>query len=428
MIRITRGANEVLLGYDAVGRRQTLTLPNGIVATHSYDDASQLVGIQYSRGGSTLGDLTYAYDAAGQRIEMGGSFARMTLPQPLNNAAYNAANRLTNWEGVVQTYDLNGNLTNDGSRTYTWDTRNRLSGITGGATAAFKYDGTNRRYEKTVAGVATGFLYDGLNPAHELTGTTTAVKASLMTGSGLDQFFARIDTAGTSSMITDGLGSTIALAGANGAVATQYTYEPYGKTTQIGAASENAFQYTGRENDVTGLYYYRARYYDPDKSRFLSEDPIGLAGGANVYAYVGGNPISYVDPLGLDLTVSFNGSAAAGAGHVGFSVNSPNTVGQRPQPGQNPLAIAAGRNMPGEISPDPAPDARVVIPTTSQQDRQAQQCIDQRTREQQDYNLYRNNCAQFVGQCLRAAGVPVPETRYPRTLFNDLERRFGGRQ
>ena len=289
---------EVLLGYDAVGRRQTLTLPNGIVATHSYDDASQLVGIQYSRGSSTLGDLTYAYDAAGQRIEMGGSFARMTLPQPLNNAAYNAANRLTNWEGVVQTYDLNGNLTNDGSRTYTWDTRNRLSGITGGATAAFKYDGTNRRYEKTVAGVSTGFLYDGLNPAHELTGTTTAVKASLMTGSGLDQFFARIDTAGTSSMITDGLGSTIALAGANGAVATQYTYEPYGKTTPIGAASENAFQYTGRENDGTGLYYYRARYYDPAKSRFLSEDPIGLAGGINVYAYVGGNPISATDPTG----------------------------------------------------------------------------------------------------------------------------------
>ena len=229
---------------------------------------------------------------------MGGSFARMTLPQPLNNAAYNAANRLTNWEGVAQTYDLNGNLTNDGSRTYTWDTRNRLSGITGGATAAFKYDGTNRRYEKTVAGVATGFLYDGLYPVHELTGTTTAVKASLMTGSGLDQFFARIDTAGTASMITDGLGSTIALAGANGAVATHYTYEPYGKTTPIGAASENAFQYTGRENDVTGLYYYRARYYDPAKSRFLSEDPIGLAGGINTYAYVGGNPVIYRDPLG----------------------------------------------------------------------------------------------------------------------------------
>lgn len=76
-------------------------------------------------------------------------------------------------------------------RAYTWDSRNRLSGTTGGATATFKYDGTDRRYEKTVSGTATGFLYDGLNPVHEMTGTTTAVKASLMTGFGLDQFFAR---------------------------------------------------------------------------------------------------------------------------------------------------------------------------------------------------------------------------------------------
>ena len=60
---------------------------------------------------------------------------------------------------------------------------------------------------------------------------------------------------------------------------TRYTYEPYGKTTVSGTASSNSSEYTGRENDSTGLYFYRARYYNPGLQRFVSEDPIGLAGG-----------------------------------------------------------------------------------------------------------------------------------------------------
>jgi RHS repeat-associated protein len=82
-----------------------------------------------------------------------------------------------------------------------------------------------------------------------------------------------------------------------------YTYEPYGRTT-ADATNGNTQQYTGRENDnpgnAGGLYYYRARYYMPGSARFISEDPIGWASGqTNNYAYVGGNPISYVDPDGL---------------------------------------------------------------------------------------------------------------------------------
>ncbi len=79
-----------------------------------------------------------------------------------------------------------------------------------------------------------------------------------------------------------------------------YGYSPYGEQTQVGTNDANSLQYTGRENDNTGLYFYRARYYDPQLKRFISSDPIGLGGGVNVYAYVRGNPLSLRDPQGQD--------------------------------------------------------------------------------------------------------------------------------
>jgi len=124
--------------------------------------------------------------------------------------------------------------------------------------------------------------------------------ANLLTGLGIDEYLTRTDAAGASHVLTDGLASTIALADATGAVPTTYTYEPFGATTISGTATTNSFEYTGRENDGTGLKYYRARYYHPQLQRFISEDPIGFVGSAtNLYAYVGGSPIGFSDPLGL---------------------------------------------------------------------------------------------------------------------------------
>lgn len=84
-----------------------------------------------------------------------------------------------------------------------------------------------------------------------------------------------------------------------GTVTTEYTYEPFGNTTVTGASNANPFQYTGREADGTGLYYYRARYYHPTLQRFIAEDPIGFLGGLNAYAYVINNPLNRVDRRGL---------------------------------------------------------------------------------------------------------------------------------
>jgi RHS repeat-associated protein len=136
-----------------------------------------------------------------------------------------------------------------------------------------------------------------MQPVQELSGTS--VTANMLSGLGVDEYFTRTDAAGIHTLLTDGLGSTLALTDNAGTVKSDYTYEPYGRTATIGPVHTNPFQYTGRENDGTGLYYYRARYYLPSIQRFISDDPLGFMGGdLNLYAYVGGNPINYIDPIG----------------------------------------------------------------------------------------------------------------------------------
>lgn len=347
---ITQGSAQVGFSYDAASRRSTLTLPNGVVATYGYDVASQLTSISYVSGGTALGNLTYVYDVAGRRTQQAGSLANLSLPVAIGSASYNAGNQLTNWGGASLTYDANGNLTGDGSLTYSWDSRNRLSALSGGATASFSYDGLSRRSSKTVSGVSTGYAYDGPNIVQELAGGSP--RANLLTGLGLDEAFSRTDAVfGTRTFVTDALGSTLALTDGSGTVKTSYSYEPYGAATSSGEVSGNAFQYTGRENDGAGLYYYRARYYHPGFGRFVAEDPIGLAGGDNVYAYVGGSPSNFADPLGLQ-----RGPVLLGLGNMYQSNVRPPALQMTPDPSTqslwNDFGNAPNRapQLPGEWS------------------------------------------------------------------------------
>ncbi|MBI1728963.1 MAG: RHS repeat-associated core domain-containing protein [Candidatus Rokubacteria bacterium] len=270
---------------------------------YAWDAASRLTGLTYKNGPNVLGTLIYGYDAEGNRTLLNGTWARTGLPPALAAATYDTANQQVTVGGQALTYDLSGNLTGDGTTTYTWDARDRLVALTGpGVTASFSYDPLGRRLSKTINGTATSFLYDGRNPLQEQQGGSPV--ANLLTGPGIDEYFTRADAAGTQAFLTDALGSTIALTDVAGTVPTSYTYEPFGHTTLICAATTNSFEYTGRENDGTGLHYYRARYYHPRFQRFLSQDPIGLRGGPDLYSYVRGNPLRWVDPLGLDLTIS----------------------------------------------------------------------------------------------------------------------------
>ena len=307
--QITQGSSVVLFGYDAAGRRTSLTLPNGILVEYAYDAASRVTSITYKKGANVLGNLTHEYDKAGNRTKIGGSFARTGHPQAITSTAYNAANHQTTFGEKTLAYDNNGNLTSitnaSGTTLYTWNTRNQLTGISGpGVTASFVYDGLGRREKKTINGSLTEFLFDGVNPVQETSGAT--VLANILPGLGIDEIFSRTDvpTATTRHFLPDALGSTLALSDSAGAVQTQYTYEPFGRTTVTGASNGNPFQYTGRENDGTGLYYYRARYYHPGLQRFISEDPIEFEGGdINLYAYVGNSSVDLTDPNGEAMTV-----------------------------------------------------------------------------------------------------------------------------
>jgi RHS repeat-associated protein len=198
-------------------------------------------------------------------------------------------------------YDSVGELTSDGTNAYTWNARHELTQIKQGrtVTAAFTYDAFGRRESKSIGTSTTDFLYDGLNPVQEQS-SGGSVTANLLTGLNIDEFFARTASGTTSTFLADALGSTIGLVTANGGpIATSYTYKPFGNTTAGGASNANPFQFTGRENDSTGLYYYRARYYSPTYQRFISQDPIGFASDGNLYAYAYNDPISLEDPSGL---------------------------------------------------------------------------------------------------------------------------------
>ena len=98
--RLRKAGAQVVLDYDEAGRRKSLALPNGITVLYGYDAASQLTSLTYKRGGTTLGDLTYTYDLAGNRTKVGGSWARTGLPLSVSSATYDAANRVRTFEAT----------------------------------------------------------------------------------------------------------------------------------------------------------------------------------------------------------------------------------------------------------------------------------------------------------------------------------------
>jgi len=163
--------------------------------------------------------------------------------------------------------------------------------------ASFKYDAMGRRTEKTVNGQTTGFLYDGAQAIAELKGGS--IDTVYHTGMAIDEVLARYAPTGNKTLLTDALMSVIAQANDAQGIDNFYAYSAYGEVAVLGPDGGNSLQYTGRENEGTGLYSYRFRYYDPMLKRFVQEDPVGLLGGLNLYSYLNNAPTMYTDPDGL---------------------------------------------------------------------------------------------------------------------------------
>ncbi len=309
--------------YDPLGRRTLLTLPNGVSTEYQYDAASRLTALIYRKTGGLLGDLTYQYDPAGNRIAVGGSFARTLLPDAVASATYDAADRQLTFGVKAMTFDANGSLASladsAGATSFTWDARNRLTGLNGpGLSGTFAYDGVGRRVQKVVNSQQSQFQYDLVNIQSE---NRNGLPVSYLRGLSIDEVFVATDDSGPRHATTDTLGSILTLTDAAGTVQAEYRYGPFGQTQPSGQDGGNPLQFTGRENDGTGLYYYRFRYYHPGLSRFISQDPLWPLTGAalNPYAYVSNSPLNAVDPFGLyeedvhrDLTFCL-------ARHAGFS-------------------------------------------------------------------------------------------------------------
>jgi RHS repeat-associated protein len=173
----------------------------------------------------------------------------------------------------------------------------------------YVYDLSGRRIEKKVDGTTElKFLYDGDQIIAEYDANDTLLRKYVY-GPCIDEPICMIESsgtyAGTQYYHYDALGSVVAMTDPNGDVVQLYEYSVYGQVAASDANHPNRFMFTGREFDKdTGLYYYRARYYNPEIGRFLQTDPIGYGDGMNPYRYCGNGPLKWRDPLGL-FTVAF---------------------------------------------------------------------------------------------------------------------------
>ncbi len=330
--------------YDALGRRTLLTLPNGVSTEYQYDAASPLMALIYRNALGLLGDLQYTYDPAGSRTAVGGSFARTLVPDPVSTATYDAANRQLTFGGKTMTLDPNGDLTSitdmSGPSAFTWDARDRLIGISGPTLpAAFQYDALGRRTQKVIGSATAAYQYDG---AHIVREVLNGVEANYLRTRTIDEVLGR---GGTAFYLAGSLGNSLALTDPTGTPTTEYTYEPFGQTATAGPDA-NPFQFTGREHDGTGLYYFRRRYYHPELARFISADPLNLAAlliarkqgvvSADAiikralrnpallheFSYAVNSPINFGDPFG---TVP---SGLEGAGRAAEAVLTPGGTGE----------------------------------------------------------------------------------------------------
>ncbi len=173
---------------------------------------------------------------------------------------------------------------------------------------AYKQDVAGRRVEKKVDGYSTRYVYDGDHIIAEYDGNNNLLRKYIY-GPGVDQPISMIEVAQSNTTYYyhfDALGSVVALSDAAGDTVQTYQYSVYGEAAVEDANHTNPYMFAGVRYDIEiGLYYNRARYYNPFTGRFLQADPVGYEAGMNMYAYCGNDPVGSTDPSGLRTSYGF---------------------------------------------------------------------------------------------------------------------------
>jgi RHS repeat-associated protein len=331
--------NEQLgFGFDAADNLHLRT-NNALQQTFTVDAANQLSSVArigtFTESGATPAPATNV-TVNGQSAQTYGDFTFAATNLSLLNGNNSFTNIAKNVYGVATTntltanlptsvtlsYDNNGNLTNDGTRSFAYDCENQLTNVlvAGQWYSSFVYDGLNRRRiarDYSWSGSAwvltneVHYVYDRLLAIQErdTNNNTLAtytrgldLSGSIHCAGGIGGLLARTDKNGSTYYHADGAGNITALIDGSENISARYLYGPFGKPIgQWGPmASVNAIQSSSMfQHDGITLYPFRG--YASDFGRWLNQDPIQENGGINLYEYVRNNPVRYVDPLGLQL-------------------------------------------------------------------------------------------------------------------------------
>ncbi len=296
----------LLFSYDAAANLTHVTRTNGTITDYTYDARRKLTSLVHRLGNTELVRLESAYNAVGNctnETTTGG--LEPPLPASVATATYNDRDQIATWDGKPYAYDADGNLTTVGATemTATYDAANRLISTTrGGITTTFTYNGNGERVSAISGGRTIRYYYDGQGRLLcEADGSGAITANNIYSGRRL---VARgTSTTGYRYYHTDRLGSTLALTDATGSVTVRYSYEPHGTKSVQGNENGNPFTFVGTHgvmDEGSGLFWMKNRYYDAVTGRFIQGDPIGTAGGVNLYAYAASNPVNFIDPNGLD--------------------------------------------------------------------------------------------------------------------------------
>jgi RHS repeat-associated protein len=296
-------------GYNyqlgATGNRTGATEQNGRTLTWSYDGINRLTNEAISQdpaGGN--GAVSYEFDPVGNRTS-----ANSSLPgvQTVSLSSFNLDDLLSG-----ETYDANGNTTYTGGRSFVYDSGNRLRSMNNGAVSII-YDGFGNRVAKTVGGVTTKYLVEddvnptGLPQVMEET-VNNVVQRTYTYGFQRISENQLINNVWTPSFYEyDGSGSVRQLTNlaANVTVTDTYNYDAFGNLLNSTGTTPNNYLYRGEQYDKDlGLYYLRARYYNPATDRFLSRDPKEgkptIPRTLHKYLYASADPVNRVDPRGRE--------------------------------------------------------------------------------------------------------------------------------